>query len=142
MMPKTDRMTLEQYAISLAKAAAERSEDPFHKVGAALIRHDKTVAALGYNGPPPGVEIDWSIRDVRRAYIVHAEANALRYVEPGEVMFMATTMMPCQNCILLAASYGIRMVVYAEELDRDVYPVAQIKLVADDIGLILEKAEA
>lgn len=133
------RLSLEKYAIILARAAAERSEDPYHKVGAALVRHDKTIAALGYNGPPAGVEIEWSIRDARRQYIVHAEANALRYVRPGEVMFMATTMMPCSTCLLLAKSYGIEIVVYAEDLDPSVYPVADILRVARDVGVTLEK---
>lgn len=133
------RLSLEDYAVGLARAAAARSEDPYHRVGAALIRHDKTVAAVGYNGPPSGVEIDWTDRSFRRTYIVHAEANALRYVRPGEVNFMATTMMPCGICVLLARSYGIKLVIYDEDLDVSVYDVAGIFRVARDVGVELVK---
>jgi len=112
--------------MSLALAAASRSEDPYNVVGCALLRADKTVAAIGYNGAPPGVEIDWDDRDARRAFVVHAEANALRYVRPHEVDTVVTTMMPCLECVKLIASYGIRTVIYLEDLDSAVYPVAQI----------------
>lgn len=135
------KLSLAEYGIVLARAAAQRSEDPYHRVGAALIRYDKTVAAVGYNGPPSGVNINWSQRDARRPYVVHAEANALRYVKPGEVHFMATTMMPCSTCLLAAKSYGIDLIVYADDLDPSVYPVADILRVAKDIGVILDKLE-
>lgn len=112
--------------MALALAAASRSEDPYHAVGCALFRSDKTVAAVGYNGAPPGVEIDWSDRVTRRAFVVHAEANALRYVRPHEVDMVVTTMMPCLECVKLIASYGIRTVIYLDELDSTIYPVRQI----------------
>lgn len=124
------RLTWDQYALNLASAAASRSQDPFHKVGACLLRHDHTVAAVGYNGAPPGVEIDWSDRDARRASVIHAEANALRYVTPGEVALLACTMMPCQNCVLLASAYGIHRIVYFEELDPAVYDIPAIRALA------------
>jgi dCMP deaminase len=120
------RLTWDQYALNIAHAAASRSEDPFHQVGVALLRHDHTVAAVGYNGAPSGVDIDWSDRDSRRASVIHAEANALRYVRPGEVMTLASTMMPCANCVLLMSSYGIHRVVYSGELDPQVYDKALI----------------
>lgn len=138
----TDRMTLERYAIRLAEAACERSEDPYHKVGCALIRHDKTVASVGYNGAPSGVDIDWGDRVARRDRVVHAESNALRYVAPGEVLFAATTMMPCGECLKLLRSYGVTLVVYRDELDPGVYPVDSIRRVAREFGVTLEKAEA
>ena len=60
------RLDWEEYALELARVAALRSEDPFMKVGACVLRHDNSVAGLGYNGAPPGIEIDWSNRDERR----------------------------------------------------------------------------
>jgi len=133
------RSSIEQYALDLAIAAAARSEDPWHRVGACLLRSDKTVASLGYNGPPSGVDIDWSDRDARRAWMVHAEANALRYVRPGEVWLLATTMLPCSNCMLLIASYGIKEVVYRDMLDPDVYNVRDTLDVAAMSGIVVTK---
>ena len=123
--------------MKLADTAASRSEDPFHAVGCCLLRPDHTVAALGYNGPPSGVEIDWSDRDGRRPWILHAESNALRYVIPGEVELMVTTMMPCSNCVLLAASYGIKTIVYRDELDPSIYDTSLTLEIAAACGITL-----
>lgn len=131
------RLSLEEYACLLAQAAAARSEDPYLKVGCALIRHDKTVAATGYNGAPSGVEIDWDERDQRRSRVIHAEANALRYVEPGEVLFAASTHLPCVECVKSLASYGVRLVVYLESLDESRYDIEEIHLVAAELGVEL-----
>jgi dCMP deaminase len=136
-----NRLSLQAYALRLARTASERSEDPYNKVGAALIRPDKTVAAIGYNGAPPGVEIDWSDRDGRRDHVIHAEANALRFVHPGEVMFAATTMHPCQICVLLLASYGINLVVYSDPLDPKVYSVEFVKKLAEEVGVNIYHVE-
>jgi dCMP deaminase len=133
------RLSVEAYALALARTASLRSEDPYQRVGAALIRHDKTVAALGYNGTPSGVEIDWEDRSLRRPFVVHAEANALRYVRPGEVELVAVTMMPCLACLQSIASYGITRVVYEEELDPLQYPVEQIRNVARVYGIDITK---
>lgn len=135
------RLSQREYAMELAKTAASRSEDPYHTVGCCLVRHDHSIAALGYNGAPPGVEIDWTDRDARRAWVIHAEANALRYVRPGEVALMATTMMPCVQCVLLAAAYGIKQIVYREELDPTVYDREQVLGVAAACGIVIERQE-
>ncbi len=133
------RLTWDQYAIGLAVAAAARSEDPYHRVGTALMRPDHTIAAVGYNGAPSGVDIDWTDRDSRRASVIHAEANALRYVTPGEVSTVATTMMPCAPCVLLMSSYGIRRVVYLQELDPAVYDTQFIRELANECGIEIVK---
>jgi dCMP deaminase len=135
------RFDLPRYAILLARAAATRSEDPFLKVGCALIRYDKTVAATGYNGPPAGVDIDWSDRDQRRGKIIHAEANALRYVRPGEVGFLATTTMPCAQCVPTIASYAIGQVYYAEELPSEYHDNDAVRALARALGVTMTRVE-
>lgn len=133
------RLSIEAYGLQLARAASQRSEDQHHKVGCALFRPDRTVAALGYNGAPPGVVIDWTDRDFRRGYVVHAEQNALRFVHPGEVAFIASTMMPCMTCMLVIASYGVKRVVYADGLDPQVYDTVATKQLAAKCGIKLEQ---
>lgn len=120
--------------------AAERSEDPYHRVGCCLLGHDNTVVGMGFNGAPPGVEIDWSDRDTRRKYVIHAEANALRNVKPSEVKLMATTMMPCDRCVLLAAAYGIKQIVYTEELS-DAYDPTLTLEIARMCGISITREE-
>jgi dCMP deaminase len=106
------RLSWHEYALKLANVATKRSEDPYHKVGACVLRWDNSVAGVGYNGPPAGININWDDRDERRPKVVHAEANAFRYAQPDEVYLLACTLLPCRSCIQLAASYGITEIVY------------------------------
>lgn len=138
----TERISLEQYAVLLARAASARSEDPFLKVGCALVRHDRTIAAVGYNGPPPGINIDWQDREARRGKMVHAEANALRYVRPQEVLFAAVTYMPCLECVRALASYGVKFVVYQSELPQEYHDRDAILALAAEFSILVTQVEA
>ncbi len=106
------RISWEHYALRLAQVVALRSEDPYVQVGAVALRADNSVASIGYNGAPAGVTIDWSCRDARRPYVVHAEINALRYVKPHECTLMVVTLAPCASCLTVIATYGIKKIRY------------------------------
>ena len=113
------RESWEETALILAETIAWcRLQDPYAQVGACAVLRDNSVQ-LGYNGPPPGVEIDWSNRDQRIARVIHAEVNALRSVRPGECRFLAVTLLPCRNCMTFLASKGVKKVVYREVYERD-----------------------
>jgi dCMP deaminase len=114
-----ERLDWEEYALELAGVASLRSEDPFVKVGVCVLREDNSVAGLGYNGAPPGVEIDWSNRDERRKRVVHAEVNALRYAKPGECKLLACNLLPCNECLKMIASYGIKKVIFSKIYNFD-----------------------
>ena len=114
-----ERLSWVDYGIELAKTAALRSEDPFVKVGCCLFRPDNSVASLGYNGAPPGIDIDWTDRDERRKRVIHAETNALKNIKPQEVDRMFVTLMPCGDCIKNVASYGIKHVFYIKTYNLD-----------------------
>lgn len=138
------RMTASEYALRLAETAALRSEDPKRQVGAALLRTDNTVAALGYNGPPAGVDFpaDWW-RPLRgpgprkvHDYVIHAEVNALRYVVPGEATLMASTYLPCVDCIKTAVAQGVKTIVYREDPDSELEARRSLR-VADVFGVAL-----
>lgn len=118
------RPSWSEYALGLAEAASRRSEDPWHKVGAVVLRADHSVAGTGYNGAPAGMEIDWTDRDTRKAFVIHAETNALRYVSATEARggLLASTRHPCPACLTQIAAYGILTVVvpaHAPDLDDD-----------------------
>ena len=118
MKPRT-RKSWEETALILAETIAKcRSQDPYVQVGACAVLLDNSIA-LGYNGAPPGIEIDWSERESRGARVIHAEVNALRSVMPGQCKFLAVTLLPCRNCMTFIASKGIRKVVYREVYERD-----------------------
>ena len=113
------RIDWREYSLELARVAATRSEDPYVKVGACALRHNYSVAGLGYNGAPPGINIDWSNRDDRRKRVIHAEINALRYVTPGECLLLASTLLPCNDCLKTIVSYGIKQVIFKDIYDMD-----------------------
>ncbi|MEY4333329.1 MAG: hypothetical protein RLZZ196_2072 [Bacteroidota bacterium] len=104
--------------MDLAKIAATRSEDPWCKVGAIAIREDGSIAGVSYNGAPPNIEIDWSNRDERRKYVVHAETNLLRYVKPKECKTVAVTLAPCFDCLKNLASYGVKVIYFLDYYDQ------------------------
>lgn len=131
------RINWDIYALKLAKVASLRSEDPYVQVGACILRQDNSVASLGYNGAPKGVEINWDDRDERRQRVVHAEANALRYIQPNEAYLLACTLLPCNDCLRNIASYGIKNVIYEEEYERD----ASSLDIAKELGIIINKYE-
>ena len=119
MHSSKNRTAWPEYALDIAKVVSRRSEDPFFKVGACILRNDNSDAGVGYNGAPPGIEIDWSNRDERRRRVVHAEVNALRYVVPNEAYLIACNLLPCNDCLKMIASYGIIKIVYEQTYDLD-----------------------
>jgi len=62
---------------------------------------------------------DYSNRDDRRKFVIHAEQNSLRFIKPGECYLAATTLLPCNNCLKSLSSYGIKKVIYEKVYDKD-----------------------
>jgi len=101
--------------MALAEHVAEWSKDPSTKVGAVIMRGDRTVASMGYNGFPRGVmdQIDrYANREVKYTMVVHAEANAI-VAAAGSVsgMTIYCTLFPCCECAKLIIQSGLREVV-------------------------------
>lgn len=104
--------------LDLATFIAEWSKDPSTKVGAALVRPDRTVAAVGFNGFPRGV-LDhverYEDRPTKYEMVVHAELNALlssREGLEGYTLYVAP-LPPCAQCAAAIIQRGIRRVVIA-----------------------------
>lgn len=131
------RVTWEAYCLNLAKTAKERSEDPYQKTGACALRYDNSVAGIGYNGAPSGIEIDWSDRDERRKRVIHAEINCLSYCKPGEVRLLACNLLPCRHCMQTIGAYKIPAVVYEQDYDKDNFSLT----LAKDFGIDLIKLQ-
>lgn len=130
------RLTWEQTALNLAfDIARYRSEDPYVKVGACIIKKDKSII-LGYNGAPKGMTMDWSNRDERRKWVFHAESNVLNRILPGEAELLAVTHIPCVDCLKVIKQkeintvyYSIRSPQYSPEVVDKMADMFQIKLI-------------
>lgn len=103
--------------VRIAQEVASWSKDPGTKVGAVLV-NDKRILATGYNGFPSGISDSlerYMEREVKLAYTVHAEVNALlnaaRNGAETEGSILYTTFHPCVNCAASVIQGGIDRVV-------------------------------
>lgn len=107
--------------LELAFLMSTWSRDPSTKCGAVLVRPDKTVASLGFNGFPQGMNDDptlYSDRPVKYDRVVHAEMNALlfcRDVLPLSSHILYTTAPCCSRCLVHMIQAGIRTFVWPTE---------------------------
>ena len=116
-----ERLSWEEYALELAKAASLRSEDPFVKVGACALNHENMVVGVGYNGLASGVNLEWEnfSREERRPLMIHAETNCLSLCKKNEVKILAVTLAPCSYCANMISAYGIKKVVYQDDYEQE-----------------------
>lgn len=102
--------------LSLAAHIATWSKDPSTKCGAVIVRPDRTIASLGYNGFPRGVEDTPHLlnnREEKYKRVVHAEVNALLFArEPVKGYALYTwPFLPCCRCAAQIIQSGIERVV-------------------------------
>lgn len=109
----------DDWYLALAETIAQRSRDPSTKVGAVIVRPDRTQVSFGYNDFPRGVEhvlARYDDRDWKYPAIVHAEANAILNAR-GDVTgcTLYSTFHPCARCAALIVQSGISCVVIPDD---------------------------
>jgi dCMP deaminase len=78
--------------LTLARLVASWSKDPSTQCGAVLVRPDKTIAGIGYNGFPRAMVDDPAVlgeRLTKYPRILHAEWNAVRSCRDGDLTGVA-----------------------------------------------------
>lgn len=104
--------------LMLAHTISSWSKDPSTQVGAVIMRPDRTVAAMGYNGFPPHVSDRperYADREMKLETVIHAELNAiLSAYEPVRGMTLYSTLCPCARCAGAIIKVGITRVVAPE----------------------------
>lgn len=131
------RLSIPQYAISLARVASLRSEDPYRKVGAAALDFDNRVIGTAYNGLAPGFDAPhdfWNNREERQKFMLHAEVNLCSLFVRGQAKIVATTTMPCTACMQTLCAYGIQEIYYDE-----IYHNSHAPEIADKYNVKLER---
>ena len=109
--------------LNLAGVVSSWSRDPSTKCGAVIVRPDKTICSVGFNGFPRGVPDDEKMLDNREERLyrtIHAEANAIISAKDTSLAgygIFIYPMMPCANCSALIIQSGITYVVYQENND-------------------------
>lgn len=102
--------------INLAAHVGAWSKDPSSQVGAVIIRPDRSVASVGFNGLPRGVCDDparLADRDQKLLYTVHAELNAILAArEPLHgYSIVVYPFQPCAQCAAAIIQAGISEVI-------------------------------
>lgn len=98
--------------IDLAKHVAQWSRDPSTKLGAVIVRPDKSVCSIGFNGFPqkmPDTEELYATREEKYSRVIHGEMNALLFAnEPvkGYTLYNYP-LPPCDRCFVHMVQAGI-----------------------------------
>jgi dCMP deaminase len=101
--------------LELAAHVAQWSRDPGKKVGAVIVRPDKTIASLGFNGFARGVEDDparYADRALKNEMVVHAEMNAILHAREqmaGYTLYV-WPFHPCARCAAAIIQSGIKTI--------------------------------
>jgi len=104
--------------LKMALIWAQNSYCKRRQVGALIVK-DKMIISDGYNGTPSGFENMCEDENNRtKAYVLHAEANAITKVaksgnsSEGSTLYVTTS--PCIECAKLIIQAGIIRVVYSD----------------------------
>jgi dCMP deaminase len=106
----------DEFYLELAEKIAERSKDPSTKVGAVIVRPNKTIVSLGFNGFPRGMEDkeEWlTNRDEKYSRVIHGEINALLNSKEdctGYTIYL-WPFLSCDRCTVQIIQSGIKRVV-------------------------------
>jgi dCMP deaminase len=105
--------------IKMAYVWAENSYCERCKVGALIVK-DRMIISDGYNGTPSGFEnVCENENNETKAYVLHAEANAITKVaksnNSSEGATLYVTDSPCIECAKLIIQAGIKRVVYSRK---------------------------
>lgn len=113
------QVLLDSRYLRMARIWAENSYCLRRQVGAIIVK-DKMIISDGFNGTPSGFEnICEDENGNTKAYVLHAEANAISKVaqsnnsSDGATLYVTTS--PCIECSKLIIQSGIKRVVYNEK---------------------------
>ena len=105
--------------LEMAQVWAKNSYCKRKQVGALIVK-DRMIISDGYNGTPSGFEnVCEDETGATKAYVLHAEANAITKVaksgNSSEGSTLYVTASPCLECAKLIIQAGIKRVVYHED---------------------------
>ena len=145
---KMDRLSWNEYFMSIAKIVAERATCNRAKIGAVIVK-DKNIIATGYNGAPAGlphctevgcliyVSKNPDVEEEENCFrTIHAEINAIAQAAKNGVSIDAAdiyiTASPCYHCLKTLVNSGIKSIYYLKP-----YKIDKIRDLLDKSGVDL-----
>lgn len=112
--------------LEMAELVSSWSKDPSTRCGAVIVRPDKTVASVGFNGFPKGCDDSphlYEDRDLKLSRVVHAEQNALLHAGESVKGYTLYSWPPgfgpsCDRCTAHIIQAGITRVVHWKVTDE------------------------
>ena len=143
-------LSWDDYFLSMALLAAQRSKDPNTQVGACIVDPTRRIIGLGYNGFPTGCSDDdlpWARHSEqgelhkKYVFVVHAEVNAI--LNKGSASVRGATLyvalFPCNECAKVIVQSGIREVVYMSDHYHDTDGCRASRILFQMAGVHLRK---
>ena len=139
-------MNWDSYFLRIAAVAASKSKDPSTQVGAVIVRPDRTIVSVGYNGFPRGVADTperLNDRPTKYSLVVHAEMNAILSARESLEGYTLYTVpfMPCDRCFVHVIQSGIKRVVFPpatqSQKDRWGEAFARVRRLAAEVNISL-----
>lgn len=136
--------------LKLAREVASWSKDPSTKVGAVIVRPDRTVCSVGYNGFPrkmsdsKGRLLD---REDKYSRTIHSELNAILSAKENlnSCSIYIWPCLSCRNCALHIIQSGIRFVIYKQSstdiLSRWGEEFIEVKEYYNECGVVCKEYE-
>jgi dCMP deaminase len=102
--------------VELGHHVSQWSKDPSTKCGTVIVRPDRTIASIGYNGFARGIadtDERYANREEKYRLVVHAEMNAILHASESlkEYILYMWPLLPCTDCSAHIIQTGIRRVV-------------------------------
>jgi len=131
----TERLSWNEYFMTITRQVAERSTCTRAKVGAVIVR-DRSILATGYNGSPAGMphctevgcliyESKTPTGDIEQNCFrtIHAEINAIAQAARNGASIkdasIYITHTPCIHCLKVLINTGIRAIFYEKAYKLD-----------------------
>lgn len=143
-----DRISWDEFFMSMAILASKRSKDPSSQVGAVIVDDDHKVVSIGYNGMPRSIDdkdLSWNKNeglDNKYLYVCHAEFNAILNVRNGSSVSGCTvyvTLFPCNECTKAMIQTGIKKIIYLDDKYADHIETKASKKMLDLAAIKYEK---
>lgn len=136
--------------LELAKFISGWSKDPSTKVGAVIVRPNRSVCSVGFNGfPSTMIDSDelYLNRDEKYSRIIHGEINAIVFAAEKLNGYTLYTypFIPCDRCFVQVTQHGIVHVVAPkpteDQLTRWGPAFERVRKYAQETGVVLEEVD-
>lgn len=135
---KTERLSWDDYFMSIALLASCRSPCKRLQVGSVIV-NDNRIISMGYNGYIPGAPHISRVKDNHEQSIIHSEINAVTDCAKRGTSLKGSkiyvTHYPCLNCFRTIAACNIKEIIYLNDYKND----DVIESLALDSGIVIRK---